>query len=245
MNEKNAYLKTAQSYIDGYWELFGVSGAATKERGLVQGPSSYDELAQRAEKLSVVSDSLTNAIASQLSDTDIVISMEGSARMLAKMLTDLEVSEQLLQAANDENNKTHFHTFQGTERSTWSLGAVEDYFNVLLKNTITIRKGVERGDSLPSSIVEARAQLSACILDSLTLISDRATKTAMSSFGAIVGLGSGELARAAGALGMDIARIVGQAERISHLYELFRCFVGKVYDSLVVQVGKTLVQKVG
>jgi hypothetical protein len=61
----------------------------------------------------------------------------------------------------------------------------------------------------------------------------------------LVGLGAGELAKAAGALGMSIAGILGQAKKVSRLYDLFRSFVSKVYDALAALVGESLMQKVG
>jgi hypothetical protein len=83
------------------------------------------------------------------------------------------------------------------------------------------------------------------IEDTLILISGRASKTAQSAVEGLVGLGAGELAQAAGALGMNVAGILGQADRVSRLYELVRSFVNKVYDALLTLVGESLVQKAG
>jgi hypothetical protein len=58
-------------------------------------------------------------------------------------------------------------------------------------------------------------------------------------------LGAGELAKAAGTLGMSIAEMLGQAEKVSRLYDLFRSFVSKVYDALVALIGESLMQKAG
>ena len=44
---------------------------------------------------------------------------------------------------------------------------------------------------------------------------------------------------------MNIAGMLGQAERVSRLYDLFRSFVSKVYDALVALVGEILMQKAG
>lgn len=244
MNSKDLYLKTAKSYTDGVRELFAPSGPTTKERGVVRGPSSFGDLAKKAEQLSSVSDDFTKAIVYQLKDADPDVSMEGSTRMLAKALTDLEISEQLLQAAEDEINKTSFDKSRGADRGKRSLAVSEEYLTVLTGDKKTIRKGVERGGG-PSNIEQARIVLSESITDSLTLISDRVTKTTQSSLGGIVGLEAGELAKAAGTLGMNIAEMIGQGEKISHLYELFRSFLGKVYDALVSLIGKPLIQKAG
>lgn len=254
MNTQDRYLESARAYADGIRTLFGPSGPSMKgqggrdrrggERGVVQGPTSYEDLAKKAEKLSSVSDDFTRVIASQLADTDPAVSMEGSTRMLAKALTDLDVSAQLLQAAEDEKNKERFDKSRGAERSTKGFGASEEYLKILLGEDKAVRRKTERRGG-PSNIAQARSLLFTSIEDTLSLISDRANKTAQSAVGGLVGLGAGELAQAAGALGMNIAGILGQAERVSRLYDLFRSFVSKVYDALVALVGESLMQKAG
>jgi hypothetical protein len=170
--------------------------------------------------------------------------MESSTRMLAKALTDLEISAQLLQAAMDEEQRTRFEKSRGAERGVADLEVTAEYLDILLGEGKAVHRAAERGGRL-SSIDEARTTLSASLDDSLTLISDRTSKTAQSAVGGLVGLGAGELTKAAGALGMRIAGMLGQAEKVSRLYDLFRGFVSKVYDSLAAMVGESLMQKAG
>ena len=44
---------------------------------------------------------------------------------------------------------------------------------------------------------------------------------------------------------MSVAELLGQAERVSRLYDLFRGFVGKVYDALAALIGESLMKTVG
>lgn len=239
----DTYQVAAQAYADGVRALFAPAGPATKERGGFQGPTSYEDLAKRAEDLSGLSDDLGKEIAGQLAAPDPALRMEGSTRMLAKALADLEVSAQLIQSAMDEEEKIQFRKSRGTDRSR-SLGVSEEYLKILLGEDKAACRAVDRRGR-PAGITEARTTLFASLDDSLTLISDRASKTAKSAVEGLGGLGARELAKAAGALGMGIAGMLGQAEKVSRLYNLFRSFVSKVYDSLVALVGESLMQTAG
>ena len=244
MTQKDSYEVVARAYADGVRTLFAPPGPATRERGVDRGPASYEGLAKKAEALSGVSDNLGKEIAAQLSAPDPSVRMEGSNRMLAKALMDLEVSAQLLQAAKDEQQKTRFDTSRGAERGGGDLGAVEEYLGILLGEGKGVPRAAERGRK-PTSIKEARMMLSTSLDDTLTLISDRASRVTQSAIGGLLGLGAGELAKAAGTLGINLAEMLGQAEKVSRLYELFKSFVSKVYDALVALIGESLMQKAG
>jgi hypothetical protein len=254
MNKKDKYVESALAYADGVRTLFAPSGTSMNEQGGkdragrkrsgVQGPTSYEDLAKKAEDLSGISDNLGKVIAAQLSAPDPSVRMGGSTRMLAKALTDLEVSAQLLQAAMDEQQKTRFDSSRSAERGVVDLGPAKEYLDILLGEGKGVSRAVERGRK-PASIKEARMLLSTSLDDTLTLICDRANRATQSAIGGLLGLGAGELAKAAGALGMSIAEMLGQAEKVSRLYDLFRSFVSKVYDALVALIGESLMQKAG
>ncbi|MEC4816341.1 MAG: hypothetical protein SAK29_24195 [Scytonema sp. PMC 1069.18] len=101
MNTPVPYLAIAQNYADGVRVLFAPSGESTGERG-GRAPTSPQELAEQAENLSPVSAALTQALAVQRTDADATVRFQASIRLLAKALTDLEISAYLLQAARDE-----------------------------------------------------------------------------------------------------------------------------------------------
>jgi hypothetical protein len=70
MDKEESYLSNAQAYADGVRTLFAPAGPPTKERGGVQGLTSYEDLSKKAENLSGVSDDLGKVIAGQLSAPD-------------------------------------------------------------------------------------------------------------------------------------------------------------------------------
>jgi hypothetical protein len=46
-------------------------------------------------------------------------------------------------------------------------------------------------------------------------------------------------------LGLNVAELLGQAEKVSHLYDLFLNFIGKIHDAILALVGESLMQKAG
>jgi hypothetical protein len=91
-------------------------------------------------------------------------------------------------------------------------------------------------------VAEARIQLNLAAVDALTAIRDRAARTGQSALGGLLGLGVGELAAAAGVVGMEVAAAVGQAEQVGRLVALAREFVLSAYQSLVALIGPALAQ---
>jgi hypothetical protein len=84
----------------------------------------------------------------------------------------------------------------------------------------------------------ARMDLSDSVEDAIDLISSRAGKVGQSALGGLVGMGAAELANAAGIVGMDIAEALGQAEKVTQLYELFRSYVTGAIESLIALLGR-------
>src|SRR6266487_299644 len=102
MEASNSYLVAAQAYADGVRVLFAPAGAPTGERGGA-GPVSHVDLAAQAEKLSAASAALTAEAEVRLTkDKDPRAQARTSTQLLAKAMTDLEVSAYLLKAAEDE-----------------------------------------------------------------------------------------------------------------------------------------------
>jgi DNA repair exonuclease SbcCD ATPase subunit len=240
MNETtNAYLEAARAYADGVRVLFAPSGQPTGERG-GRGPGSPKDLENQAEKLSPLSEELARATEAQLADADASVRAEASIRLLAKAVTDLEISEHLLHAAEDEESEVPWRGGEGTERSRSGIGTIEEHLKLLEGKTEPISKTVERGRTAPATIVAAREELANAIEDALTLISERASETGQSSLKGLVGLGGAELAKAAGVVGIGIAQALGQAEKVTRLYNLFRDFALKAYDAVINLLGQKL-----
>jgi hypothetical protein len=239
--EESTYQAAALAYADGVRVLFAPSGVLTGERGGL-GPASPGELAEHAERLAPLSTELTQAAAARLTDADPAVRAQASTQLLAKALTDLEISAHLLQAAEDEEDGLAWTGGEGTERSAGGLGATDERLNLLLGEGEAVPTAVERGEQPPRNVRAARVMLSDSIADALDLISERASKSGQAALGGLLGLGVAQVAQAAGVVGLDIARSLGQAEKVTRLYNLFRDFAVKAYDSLIALLGEQLAQ---
>jgi hypothetical protein len=239
--EESTYQATALAYADGVRVLFAPSGAPTGERG-GWGPASPGELAEQAEQLAPLSAELTQAASARLTDADPAVRAQASTQLLAKALTDLEIGLYLLQAAEDEEYQVAWAGGPGTERSRGGLGATVERLDLLLGEGEAVPAPVERGEQPPRNVRAARVVLSDAIVDALDLISERASKTGQAALSGLLGLGGAEVAQVAGAVGMDFAQALGQADKVTRLYNLFRDFALEVYDSLVALLGQQLAQ---
>jgi hypothetical protein len=238
----DTYSQAVQGYIDGVQALFaGPAGAQAVERG-ARGPASYADLAQRAEQLAPRSEALTQAAAGRLSAAEPLERMQAETALLAKALADLQVSAYLLQAAQDEEDEITWRAQAGTERGATAWSALDEPLKYLLGEIPLDIQASERGAPAPQDVPTARAALSRSIGDALDLISVLAAETGQTAFGGLLGLGLAEVVQAAGVVGMDIATALGQAEKVTRLYNLFREFVLKAYGSVMALLGKQLAQ---
>lgn len=238
MSARKTFGEAAEAYIDGVQVLFSASGLPTGVRG-GKGPISYDGLAQQAEALSPVADHLTRAAEVQLIAEEPIARIQAATSLMAKALSDLQVSAYLLQAAIDEEDEIEFTTEDAErERSRSSFGPTDDLLKLVLGEPKSVAPGVERGTEVPSNIHAARETLSNSVDDAIDLISSRAGRTGQSALGGLVGLGGAELIQAAGIVSMDIADTLGQAEKVTRLYQLFRDYVTSSFESLITLVGR-------
>ena len=79
-------------------------------------------------------------------------------------------------------------------------------------------------------------------MDALDLILNRATTTGQEALKGLTAIGVGNLGHAAGVVGMNIAQYLGQAEKVSRLYNLFRGFAIQAYEAVLALVGNQLAQ---
>ncbi|HKO44077.1 MAG TPA: hypothetical protein VJU84_12435 [Pyrinomonadaceae bacterium] len=239
----SGYLSAAQNYADGVHLLFAPTAKTRAERGGV--PATPDsELGARAEKLLHASEELTAQAQSRLTTTDDADEMtEASTQLLAKAVTDLTISAHLFQAAAEEGEKTPQAERRGPERSLSGSADVEEMLQILVGQARATR--AVRSAKVPGSIAEARTGLVLTIDDSLTLISDRTGTTGKAALSGMLGIGLGQVGQAAGLLGQNLAQALGQADKLSYLYGLFRDFAFKAYESVIALLGPTVAGIVG
>ena len=247
MESGRTYLQAASAYADGARAFFapGLKAEAERERaGVGQVPVS--DLTGRAEALAPLSAELTSAAVAQLAAQDPDARLQASICLLAKALTDLEVSKALLSAAEEgEEEPEHGRDLRQVERSA-ALARPAD-----LERTLQLLLGKEPEDTerakaeLPTTVKEARTRLAGDVETTLVLIRDRAASTGWDALGGVAGIGAGKLAQAAGLVSMDVAEALGQAANLTRLYELVRGFLGQAIDSIKSLLGPTLAKTVG
>lgn len=243
MSDEKTYIRVSQAYADGVRVLFAPSGVEAGERGK-RGPASYGDLTHQAERLTPLSTQLTEAVTAQLLEEDPALRIQASTRLLAKALTDFDVSQYLLQAAMDEEDDTEWAEDPTGERSRTGF-PLEEQLGILTGKLETGFGVTERGGGPPADIKTARYGLSSAIEDTLASISEQAGNTAQMALNGLLGIGVAQAAEAAGTVGLQIAQVLGQAERVTHLYALVRDFALKAYDSLLGLIGPRLAEVVG
>jgi hypothetical protein len=242
MSASDAFAETARAYADGVRVLFAASDVRAGERG-GRGPVSYEDLAAQAEQLAPVSKQFTQEAEARLADDDPAARIQSATSLMAKALTDLQVSQYLLQAAMDEEAEYEFaDEVAERQRSRSTLGPEDDVLRLLLGEPEGLERATERSTKVLTSVSVARTELSNSVNDAIGLISSRAGKVGQSALGGLVGIGASELISAAGIVGMDIAEALGQAEKVTKLYELFRGYVTEAIDSLIALVGRPVLQ---
>jgi hypothetical protein len=235
MDTKDAYLSAAQAYADGVRALLSPSAGPAAERGVLEAALAPD-IAGRAERLAPLSARLTQAAAAQLEDDDPAVRMRASSQLLAKALTDLQISTYLLQLAEDAEAGLAGAEIGDTRRGPADLGPLEGHLELLL---VPVAFGLARLEP-PGDLATARVRLTRSVADALELISSRAARTGQTALAGLLGLGLTEVARAAGVVGLDLARVLGQAEKVSQLYHLFRRYAVQAYESLLALLGPQL-----
>ncbi len=243
MSDALIYQEAARVYTDGVRALFASGGAPVKERG-VRGPASYDEVVEQAEKLLPASVNLTEAAARQLTEEEPAARSAAATRLLAKALTDLQISAYLLHKAAEEDNNLSWPKAEVGERGLTQLSLLPEELNILTGNVDAGYRGMVRGPGPAGDLAEARQSLARAIADILSQIFERAGRTGQTALEGLGGLGFAELGQAAGLLTSNLAQYLGQGEKISRLYNLFRSFLGQVYDSLIALIGQPLMQTV-
>ena len=241
MNIQDFSPEIAHDYAEKVRLLFAPSGEPTGERG-GRGPTSPQDLAQQAESLSPVSASLTQALAVQQAEADPTVRFQVSVKLLAKALTDLEISAYLYQAAQDEEDGTIWSNNQSGERSAADLGSIEENLQVILGKKEVSSQIVERGETKITALPTARIELSNTVVDTLDLILERASNTGQSALTRVMSLSVAELAQAVSFVGMDIAGVLGQTENVTRLYKMCRDFFKGAYESIIELLGRPLAQ---
>ncbi len=241
MDSNSSYQSAAASYAQGVRDLFAAAPGAPATRGELT-PAPPTDLADRAEALAATSRDLTTAAAAKLAHPDPNVRMEGSTQLLAKALTDLQVSAVLFQAAQAEQG-----SLEGTRDLAPAVPVetppdLEDTLGVLTGGTPVAAESATRGLEAAPDPATARNELTNVAGNELTTVRTRAAQTGQAALQGLVGLGLSQVASAAGIVGGDIAKALGVGEQVGKLFSLFRDFVVNGYNALLALLGPTLGQ---
>jgi hypothetical protein len=233
MASRSSYDTVARAYADGVRSLLTPTLSAVK--GAAPAPASTDALTAQATALAVRSAELRQATTADLAAADSAERARASTRLLAQAVTDLQISAYLLQVAQGE----------ASERTVRTVKA--DFAPFDIEETLAILTGDEaafatRAAILPPDLPSARGQLSGLVVTTLDSIESRAAKTGQTAVSGLLVLGVGQVAQAAGIVGLDIAQALGVADKATRLYALVRDYALSAYNALVALLGPAIAQ---
>jgi hypothetical protein len=234
MASRSSYDTVARAYPDGVRSLLTPTLSAAERA--TPAPASTDALAAQATALARRSAELRQATTADLAAADAGERAKASTRLLAQAVTDLQISAYLLQVAQGEE----------TERTVVRT-AEADFPPFDIEATLAILTGDEaafatRAVVLPPDLPSARGQLSGLVVATLNSIESRAAKTGQTAVSGLLVLGVGQVAHAAGIVGLDIAQALGAADKVTRLYVLVQDYALSAYNALVALLGPTIAQ---
>ena len=251
MDTRRSYDRTAEAYADGVRGLFAPAPAGMAERAATS-LAAAEDLATRAERLEPVSADLTQAALVRLASDDPKVRARASTDLLAKALSDLEISRLLYEEASQAGTAG----VSSTERSVSSRAergvgkpTVMSYLDILTHKEGPTAPGASRARSASAEgATDARTLLADDVAAAFSFIPETAAKTGQNALNGLLALGMKNLAQAAGAVGMDVARYLGVGDWVSRLYQLFQKYVIRAYEAIMAlignQVAKAMADKV-
>jgi hypothetical protein len=237
MASRSSYDTVARAYADGVRALLTPTLSAVERAA--PAPASTDALTAQATALARRSAALRQATTADLAAADSAERARASTRLLAQAVTDLQISAYLLQVAQGESTD---RTVRSAERS-----AEADFSTLDIEETLAILTGDEaavttRAAVLPPDLPSARGQLSGLAAATLSSIESRAAKTGQTAVSGLLVLGVGQVAQAAGIVGLDIAQALGVADKVTKLYALVQDYALSAYNALVALLGPAVAQ---
>ncbi len=232
----------ARAYADGVRALFGPATRSTAEHA-TRSVRSAAALAEQAAALAPISADLTRAASAGLAATDPAERARASTQLLAKALTDLQISAYLLQAAPEVASTPATRAAERAfdDAAAFASADIEESLAILLGEETGLTRDV-RAVVVPADLPSARDQLAALVTATLNLVEVRAAKTGQTAVSGLLVLGLGQVAQAAGIVGLDIAQALGVGEKVTRLYTLVREFALSAYNAVVALCGPAIAQ---
>jgi hypothetical protein len=239
----------AQQYADRVLNLMmpmSAQASHVSQRGGGVAVMSPSAVAAQARQMLPMSAQLIQAGAEKLSDSHPQERIEVQLQLLAKALTDLAISQQLLDCADDEKLGI-MPQVAGTSRSA-SMFDVNTYLRVLVNGmpsrprakAMGIDRNAEFVNELASTAQAARFALGESIGAALDNVLLQTAAQGQAAFRGLLSIGVFQLGKATAIVGNDIAKVLGLGAEVSELYKLVNEYVGKAYETIVTLLGREL-----
>ncbi len=239
----------AQQYADRVLALMmpmSAQASHVSQRGGGVAVMSPSAVAAQARQMLPMSAQLIQAGAEKLTAAHPQERIEVQLQLLAKALTDLAISQQLLDCADDEKLGI-MPQLAGASRSA-SMFDVSTYLRVLVNGMPAHpRQSALRPDRSPELINEiattaqaARFALGESIAAALDTVLSQTAAQGQAAFRGLLSIGVYQLGKATAIVGTDIAKVLGYGAGISELYKLVNEYVGKAYETIVTLLGREL-----
>lgn len=230
MSDATAMPDPTRAYVD---QVRAALASGAPSAGAERGAQGAETSAAQAEALAPLSRDLTRFLAAGIEAADPAQRLAASTRLLAKALADLEVTSALA-AAEDGAGAVA----SGAERSLAGGTGVEEALSILIGGppaAVAAERGGAAGD--PEA---ARLELANAVEDVFDLVTERATRSGQAALTGLLGLGAGELAGAVGAVGTDLAGLVGQGEAAARLVAATARMAGEAANGITALLGPTV-----
>jgi len=237
MASRSSYDTVARAYADGVRALLTPTLSAVERAA--PAPASTDALTAQATALAGRSAELRQANTADLAAPDSAGRARASTRLLAQAVTDLQISAYLLQVAQGESADRTVRSAERSAEADFSPFDIEETLAILTGDEAAV---VTRAAVLPPDLPSARGQLSGLAAATLNSIESRAAKTGQTAVSGLLVLGVGQVAQAAGIVGLDIAQALGVADKVTKLYALVQDYALSAYNALVALLGPAVAQ---
>jgi hypothetical protein len=239
-----SYIELAKQYAEGVLGLLmPVSAHAThiSQRGVAV--MSYNSVATQARQLLNVSDQVTRAAAVRLTSSNPQVRIEAQLQLLAKALTDLAISQHLLDAAEDEKIGI-MPQIASTSRNA-AFFEIDSYLKVLVNgfppNPATRdASAITASDVAAADVNTAKLSLNDALNDALQTVVAQTATQGQAAFRGLLSIGLFNLAKATSIVGTDIAKFLGYGAQASELYRLVNDYVGKAHEAILNLLGREL-----
>jgi hypothetical protein len=239
----------AQQYADrvlGLMMPMSAQVSRVSQRGGGVAVMSPSAVAAQARQMLPMSAQLIQAGAEKLTAAHPQERIEVQLQLLAKALTDLAISQQLLDCADDEKLGI-MPQVAGASRSA-SMFDVNTNLRVLVNgmpgrprhSALRVDRSPELANEIATTVQAARFALGESIAAALDSVLMQTAAQGQAAFRGLLSIGVYQLGKATAIVGADIAKVLGYGAEISELYKLVNEYVGKAYETIVTLLGREL-----